>query len=162
MILFVIPLKSDLYCQAKRDMQLRLKHLFLTVFAFSLLSLFGEFLFDNPPQMSGKILSILASPAAMGIGIIAFSLAGIFGNSASSCDADPLYSAKYKSLAWLGLLTGLLLFGEHLSEGADRYSYPTINVRLDRTFSRSLLLFGATPSHKLTQSNITGLQIRIR
>ena len=105
----VIPLKSVLYCQAKRDMQFQLKHLFLTVFAFSLLSLFGKFLFDNPPQMSGKILLILASPAAMGIGIIAFSLAGIFGNSASSCDADPLHSAKYKSLAWVGLFATLPL-----------------------------------------------------
>jgi len=105
----VIPLKSVLYCQTKRDMQFRLKHLFLTVFAFSLLSLFGKFLFDNPPQMSGKILLILASPAAMGIGIIAFSLAGIFGNPASSCDADPLHSAKYKSLAWVGLFATLPL-----------------------------------------------------
>ena len=90
-------------------MQFRLKHLFLTVFAFSLLSLFGKFLFDNPPQMSGKTLLILASSAAMGIGIIAFSLAGIFGNPASSCDADPLHSAKYKSLAWVGLSATLPL-----------------------------------------------------
>ena len=83
-------------------MQFRLKHLFVIVFVFSLLSLFGKFLFDNPPQMSGRVLLILASPAAMGIGIIAFSLVRILNNSANSSEPDPLYSAKYKSLAWIG------------------------------------------------------------
>ena len=83
-------------------MQFRLKHLFLIVFAFSLITLFGKFLFDNPPQMSGRILLILASPAAMGIGIIAFSLVRILTNSATRRESDPLYSAKYKSLAWIG------------------------------------------------------------
>ena len=90
-------------------MQFRLKHLFLIVFVFSLLSLVGKFLIDNPPQMSGRILLILASPAVMGIGIIAFSLVRILNNPPASNESDPLYSAKYKSLAWIGTFAAMPL-----------------------------------------------------
>ena len=90
-------------------MQFRLKHLFPIVFAFALVALLAKFLFDNPPQMSARVLLILASPAAMGLGIITLSLARMMNSSANNTASDPLYSAKYKSLAWIGLLTTMPL-----------------------------------------------------
>ena len=90
-------------------MQFRLKHLFLIVFAFALVTLLAKFLFDNPPQISTRVLLILASPAAMGLGIITLSLARIMSSSANNNASDPLHIAKYKSLAWIGLLTTMPL-----------------------------------------------------
>ena len=84
-------------------MQFRLKHLFAIMLAFALLTVAVQFVVDCRPQFSGPILMVLAAPATMGVGILAFSFAAIMRQSSSGTKSTTPNKAKYWNLAGIGV-----------------------------------------------------------
>ena len=84
-------------------MQFRLIHLFLIILVFAILTVAIQYVIERQPSMSGMVVLVLASPALMGLGIIAVSLAQIARSAGSGEHSSAESIARYRSLACIGL-----------------------------------------------------------
>jgi len=89
-------------------MQFRLGHLFKAVFVCALLAVAIKFVIERQPSISARVVLFLASPAGLGVGILALSLVQVLraGKVNDACVEDV---AKYKSLAWIGVVATMPL-----------------------------------------------------